>query len=278
MKILKATLLAVAVSSCLSAFAGETLDKIKETKTLTIGARSNSIPYSSTNANGTFEGYSQDWALGFKRFLDKKYGLNLDVNKVEVNGQTRQPLVMNKVIDLEAGSTSWTEERAKVLNFSIVDADPVVPAAPSNTSISSVESLKGKRVAVVAGTTGEKLLKKLNNEKAYAITIKLVKDYPQGFLEMSNGTVDAVVTNKVLLAGEIAKNKSSQFKVLDKVIVGEPELIGIMYGKQDPEFTADIKEYEAKIKADGTMDKMFTKWFGPLGVKWDAEQRKAVFK
>ncbi len=215
--------------------------------------------------------------MEFKRFIEKKYNLDLTVNKVSVNGQTRQPLVVNKVIELETGSTSYTEERAKAVNFMIVDADPVVPAVLStDTSIKSLEDFKGKTVAVVAGTTGEKIFKKLNAEKGWGTTLVLAKDYPQGYLLVEQGRAVGLVTNSVLLAGEIAKLKTTKFKVLNNVVVGEAELIGIMYGKQDAEFTADFKEFEAKVKSDGTLEKLYTKWFAPLGLKWTPEQRKAV--
>lgn len=278
MNILKATALGLALTLSGFAFAGETIDKLKSTQTLNIGARASSPPYSSNDEQGRFVGYSQDLGNEFKKFMDKKYNLNLSVSKVEVNGQTRQPLVTNKVIDLEAGSTSYTDERAKVVNFMIIDADPVVPAVlASNTSIKSLEDFKGKTVAVVAGTTGEKIFKKLNAEKGWGTTIVLAKDYPQGYLLVEQGRAVGLVTNSVLLAGEIAKLKTNKFKVLNNVVVGEAELIGIMYGKQDETFTADFKEFEAKVKSDGTLEKLYTKWFGPLGLKWTPEQRKAVF-
>jgi glutamate/aspartate transport system substrate-binding protein len=278
MNILKATALGLALTLSGFAFAGETIDKLKSTQTLNIGARATSVPYSYSDEQGRFVGYSQDLGTEFKKFMDKKYNLNLSVSKVEVNGQTRQPLVTNKVIDLEAGSTSYTDERAKAVNFMIIDADPVVPAVlASNTSIKSLEDFKGKTVAVVAGTTGEKIFKKLNAEKGWGTTIVLAKDYPQGYLLVEQGRAVGLVTNSVLLAGEIAKLKTTKFKVLNNVVVGEAELIGIMYGKQDETFTADFKEFEVKVKSDGTLEKLYTKWFGPLGLKWTPEQRKAVF-
>ena len=277
MNILKATALSLALTLSGFAFAGETIDKLKETKTITFGSRDTSVPYSYADAQGRYVGYSQDLGMEFKRFIEKKYDLDLTVNKVSVNGQTRQPLVVNKVIEFETGSTSYTEERAQAVNFMIVDADPVVPAVLStDSSIKSLEDFKGKTVAVVAGTTGEKIFKKLNAEKGWGTTLVLAKDYPQGYLLVEQGRAIGLITNSVLLAGEIAKLKTTKFKVLNNVVVGEAELIGIMYGKQDAEFTADFKEFEAKVKSDGTLEKLYTKWFAPLGLKWTPEQRKAV--
>jgi glutamate/aspartate transport system substrate-binding protein len=261
-----------------SAFAGATLDKITSTEAVNIGARANSIPYSKVTSSGSFEGYSNDICKIIIKDIQAKTGKTLAVTTQEVNGQTRQPLVLNGTTPLECGSTSYTEERAKVVNFMIVDADPVVPATlSSNTSITSLESFKGKKVSVVAGTTAEKIFRKLNAEQSWGTSIVLAKDYPLAFLQVEQGQTDAVVTNGVLLAGEMSKLANGKFKLLPKVVVGESELIGIMYGKNDPEFTAMVKATEARIKSDGTLERLYAKWFGPLGLKWTAEQKKLVF-
>lgn len=275
--IFKSIALAVALATSSVAFAGATLDRANSSEAFNFGVRANSVPYSSLDASGNSKGYSLDICKDFAKYVGTKTGKTYAVTTQEVNGQTRQPLVLNGSIQLECGSTSYTEERAKVVNFFIVDADPVVPATlASNTSIKSLDDFKGKRVAVVAGTTAEKIFKKLNSEKGWGTTIIITKDYPEAFLTVEQGRVDAVATNGVLLAGEIAKLNNGKFKLRESVIIGEAELIGIMYGKNDAEFTALVKEYETKIKTDGTLERLYTKWFAPLNIKWTAEQRKSV--
>lgn len=260
-----------------TAFAGATLDKIIEKESIVFGARANSAPYSKINSNGIAEGLSLDVCKAIVKDIQTKTGKTLAVTTQEVNGQTRQPLVLNGTTPLECGSTSYTEERAKVVNFLVIDADPVVPATlSSNTSINSLESFKGKKVSVVAGTTAEKIFRKLNAEQSWGTSIVLAKDYPLAFLQVEQGQTDAVVTNSVLLAGEMAKLNNGKFKLLPKVIVGEAELIGIMYGKNDPEFTVIVKATEARIKSDGTFERLYAKWFSPLGLKLSDAQKKLV--
>lgn len=274
----KVSLGVVGLAICASSFAGSTTDKLNATESIVFGARANSAPYSKINANGIAEGLSLDVCKIIVKDIQAKTGKTYAVTTQEVNGQTRQPLVLNGTTPLECGSTSYTEERAKVVNFLVIDADPVVPATlASNTSINSLESFKGKRVSVVAGTTAEKIFRKLNAEQSWGTTVVLAKDYPLAFLQVEQGQTDAVVTNGVLLASEMAKLNNGKFKLLPKVIVGESELIGIMYGKNDPEFTAMVKATEARIKSDGTLERLYAKWFGPLNMKWSAEQKKLVF-
>ncbi|QNP48362.1 transporter substrate-binding domain-containing protein [Diaphorobacter aerolatus] len=273
------TILAIAAGITLagSALAGPSIDRINETGNVNIGSRANSIPYSKITSRGVAEGYSTDICKVIIKEIESKLGKTLAMTMQEVDGKTRQPLVMNGTTQLECGSTSYTEERAKVVNFMIVDADPVIPATlANNNSIKSLDDFKGKRVSVVAGTTAEKIFKKLNAEKGWGTTIVLAKDYPEAFLQVEQGRTDAVSTNGVLLAGEISKLNNGKFKLLPKVIVGEAELIGIMYPKNDPELERMVKVVEARIKKDGTLERLYSKWFTPLGLKWTDEQRKAV--
>ena len=273
----KVSLAVIGLTIGASSFAGATLDKIIEKESIVFGARANSAPYSRINSNGLAEGLSLDVCKIIVKDIQAKTGKTLAVTTQEVNGQTRQPLVLNGTTPLECGSTSYTEERAKVVNFLVVDADPVIPATlSSNNSITTLESFKGKKVSVVAGTTAEKIFRKLNAEKSWGTSIVLAKDYPLAFLQVEQGLTDAVVTNGVLLAGEMSKLNNGKFKLLPKVIVGEAEPIGIMYGKNDPEFTAIVKATEARIKADGTLERLYAKWFTPLGLKWTVEQKKIV--
>lgn len=271
--------LAIALGMVFSStvLAGPAIDRIIDNGTVNIGARANSIPYSKITSRGVAEGYSTDVCKLIVKEIEAKTGKTLGITTQEVDGKTRQPLIMNGTTQLECGSTSYTDERAKVVNFMIVDADPVIPATlASSNSIKSMEDFKGKRVSVVAGTTAEKIFKKLNSEKGWGTTVVLAKDYPEAFLQVEQGRTDAVSTNGVLLAGEMSKLNNGKFKLLPNVVVGEAELIGIMYPKGDSQLETMVKDVEQRIKSDGTLEKLYTKWFSPLGLKWTTEQRKIV--
>ena len=116
-----------------SAFAGATIDRIIASKTLNVGARDNSVPYSFQNSRGSFEGMSQDFVKEVAKDFEKKYKVSLTIAKQEVTGQTRQILVTFGAIDIEGGSTTATETRSKVVNCSILDADPVILSTLATT-------------------------------------------------------------------------------------------------------------------------------------------------
>lgn len=276
------TLAVLSIAS--SAYAGPVLDSILSTKTINYGARPNSIPYSKITDRGNFEGYSHDVCNEIKIDIEKKHKVSLTVQKQEVAATTGILFVANNTTQLMCGAASQTPERLKSANFLIVDADPVVPAVlGSNNSIKSVEDLKGKTVGVVKGTTGEVSLSKLNAEKNWGVRLINVKDYPEAFLLLEQGRIEAVVTNGVLLAGNIAKMPANKFKLLPTVQLSEPELIGVVYSKTDNEMVELVKATEKRIKSDGTLERLHAKWFtkeipsgGNLNMHWTAEQKGIV--
>ena len=58
-----------------------------------------------------------------------------------------------------------------------------------------------------AGTTSERLIKKLNDDKKMGINIVSAKDHGESFLMLESGRAAAFMMDDVLLAGEKAKAK-----------------------------------------------------------------------
>lgn len=86
-----------------------------------------------------------------------------------------------------------------------------------------------------AGTTSERLLRKMNQEKNMGMNITSAKDHGESFLTPSTGRAVAFMMDDALLAGERAKSNDPQ----DFAIVGAPqshEAYGCMMRKNDPEF------------------------------------------
>ena len=268
-------------------FAGEQLAKISSNHNVSIGYRESSVPYSYILSDGKPVGYSFDICNEVVHDIEKALKTHLTVSMQAVNGQTRIPLVQNGTIALECGSTTDNAEREKSVSFSIIDADPVTPAVLSdNTTFHKLEDFKGKSVVVVAGTTGEKIFRTLNATENYGTTITTVRDYPEAFLILHQGRADAVVTNNVLLAGEVSKLPNAKdFKVLSSLVVGPFESIGIMFNKDDKELRDIVRNSISRQKADGTLERLYAKWFSQpiapanasLNLNWTPEQKQIVW-
>jgi len=261
------------------------MDNITNKKTIVIGHRESSIPYSFLDDSGKAVGYSLDVCniLIKKLEVDKK--VTLEVATQPVTPQNWISLVENGSVDIVCASTTITPERAEKVNFSAINADTINPAVlADNEKIKKKEDLMGKKIIVIAGTTGEKLINKMNNQEKYGMALVSAKDNPEALLLLEQGRGDAAITDKVLLAGEIAKAKDpKKFKVLD-IALNQFELIGIMYSKEDKELDAFIKDKMAEMKKDETLFKLHDQWFNQpiepkklnLNLKVTEDQKKAI--
>lgn len=282
---LTSLMLFIIVNAGIPALAGKTMDNITNKKEVVIGYRESSIPYSFLDDSGKATGYSLDVCSSLLKKLEADKKVSLNVNMQPVTPQNWTLLVENGSVDIVCASTTITPERAEKVNFSAMNADTINPAVlAGNETIKRKEDLMGKKIIVIPGSTGEKLVNKMNNQEKYNMTLVSAKDNPEALLLLEQGRGDVMITDKVILAGEIAKAEDpKKFKVLD-IPLNPFDLLGIMYSKEDKELDAFIKGEMAALKKDGTLFKLHDQWFnqpvGPkklnLNLKVTEDQKEAI--
>jgi len=289
MKIKKAALvLATLGFVAASAYAQDsgTLKKIKDTGVIALGHRESSIPFSYYDDKQNVVGYSQEFAMKIVEAVKQKLNMpNLKVKMVPITSQNRIPLVQNGTIDIECGSTTNNAERQQQAAFT--DTIFVIGTrlmTKKNSGIKDFADLKGKTVVTTAGTTSERILRKMNQDKSMGMNIISAKDHGESFMTLSTGRAVAFMMDDALLAGERAKSNNPG----DFVIVGTPqsrEAYGCMLRKNDPEFKKVADEAIAKVETSGEADAIYKKWFEspipPKGLNLnfpESEDMKALFK
>lgn len=95
------------------------LEKINRTGVLTAGRRGASIPFAFVNEKNEWIGFSIDLLKAIRARLEKKLGKAVTLQKKEATPATRIPLVANRNIDVECGSTSYTRGRDERVDFSL---------------------------------------------------------------------------------------------------------------------------------------------------------------
>jgi glutamate/aspartate transport system substrate-binding protein len=263
---MKKTLLALAVAAVATstayAQATDTLKKIKDTGSITIGTRESSGALAFTLGDGKYAGFHTEMANRIVADLQKKLGLpKLDVKYQPVTSQNRIPLVQNGTVDLECGSTTNNAARQKDVAFAVTTyVEEVRIATKANSGITSIANLNGKKVATTTGTTSVQTLRK--HERAGGVNFEEVfgKDHADSFLLLESGRADAFVMDGQILAGNISKSKNpADFKIVGEVLSVEP--IACMMRKDDPAFKAAVDDsIKAQIK-DGSLAKLYDKWF-----------------
>ena len=260
---IRAALVASALVCAQSAIASSaTLDKIKSTGAVTMGVRESSIPMSYTTGDSRFDGFHVEVCRMILNDIKAKLGLStLRINYQPVTAQNRIPLVQNGTVDIECGTTTNNTARQRDVSFAnTLYVEEVRIAVKANSGINSISQLAGKKVATTTGTTSVQILRR--HEKATGVNFDEVfgKDHADSFLLLESGRADAFVMDGSILAGNIANSRNPKdFKIVGEVLSTEP--IAIMVRKDDPQFKADVNAAIAKIVANGSMPRLWDKWF-----------------
>ncbi len=254
-------LAAIAASLAVSAQA-DTLKKIKDTGTITLGARESSGALAFTLGDGKYTGFHTEMAQRIAEDLRKQLGLaKLDVKYQVVTSQNRIPLVQNGTVDLECGSTTNNAARQKDVSFAVTTyVEEVRIVTKTNSGINSINQLTGKTVATTTGTTSVQTLRK--HERANGVDFKEVfgKDHADSFLLLESGRADAFVMDGQILAGNISKSKNpADYKIVGEVLSVEP--IACMLRKDDAPFKKAVDDSIKGMIKSGDLAKLYDKWF-----------------
>jgi len=238
----------------------DTLKKIKDSGSVTMGVRESSGAMSYTLGDGKYAGFHYDVCSRVLGDIQKSLGLaKLDIKYQPVTSQNRIPLVQNGTVDIECGSTTNNATRQKDVAFAVTTfVTEVRIAVKANSGITSIAQLKDKSVATTTGTTSVQLLRK--HERANGIDFKEVfgKDHADSFLLLESGRADAFVMDDYILAGLIARPKNpAGFKITGEPLSLEP--IAIMIRKDDPAFKKAVDDSIIGMMKSGELEKLLAK-------------------
>ena len=263
-----------------------TLKKAKDTGSITLGHRESSIPFSYYNDQQQVIGYSQELMLKAVDGVKEQLKLaKLDTKLMPVTSANRITLVQNGTIDIECGSTTNNLERQKQVGFSTtIFVIGTKLMTKKDSGIKDFPDLAGKNVVTTAGTTSERLLRKMNEEKQMKMNIISAKDHGEAFLTLETGRAVAFMMDDALLYGEMAKAK----KPGEWIVTGtaqSKEAYGCMVRKDDPEFKKVIDTALSKAMTSGEAEKIYAKWFmnpiPPKGLNLSmplSDEMKALYK
>ena len=239
-----------------------TISKIQTTGLIAIGHRETSVPFSYMDANNQVIGFSQDLCNRVIEAVKAKTKRpDLRVRFIPVTSQNRISLVQNGTVDLECGVTTNLTSRQNQVAFS----DTFFVATTrlmtrKDSGIKDFPDLAGKTVVTNQGTTSERILRRMNEEKKMNMQIISAKDYGEGRLTLETGRAVAYMMDDVLLAGA----RSLTAKPSDWVLVGTPqssEAYGFMLRKNDPEFKKVVDDAMSQVMRSEEIKTLYDKWF-----------------
>jgi glutamate/aspartate transport system substrate-binding protein len=262
-----------------------TLKKIKDSKTITLGYRASSIPFSYLNRPGDPIGYSVDLCAAVADETARELqGVEIAVEYKKVTAETRISAVLSAEIDLECGSTTANFQRKREVSFSpIFFIAGTKLLVPRSSRINSYRDLPGKTVVVTAGTTNEAAVRAISDKQKLAINIIIGSDHAESFAMLKEGKADAFATDDVLLYGLVATTKSGdQYHVVGEYLSYDP--YGLMYRKDDPDFAAVVDRTFSRLAQSRELVQLYNKWFQqrlPTGERLDlpmSPQLEEIFR
>ncbi len=243
------------------------IGKASSQKKLVIGVKADQ-PGLGLQTGSTYSGFDIEIA----KIVAK--GLGVDPGSIQWKttvSANREPFIEQGQVDLVVATYTINDERKKVVNFGgpyyVAGQDLLVPV---NSPITGPESLAGKKVCSVTGSTPAKRIQTQYKQAQ----LQQFDSYSKCVTALAGGQVDAVTTDDIILAGYASQEQyAGKFKVVGKKFSEEPYGIGLK--KND---TAGCNKINDILKAAATDGSYKAAWDSTLGKSGQAAPELDVTK
>ncbi|WP_028079676.1 transporter substrate-binding domain-containing protein [Solimonas soli] len=235
-----------------------TLNQILRRGELRVGLEAGYMPFEMRDRKGNIIGFDVDLARLMARYM----GVKLTLVNTQWDGII--PALLTDKFDLLMSGMTVTPERNLQVNF----ADPYVVIGQTVLirkgligTITKYDQLDDPKytIATKLGTTGD-----IAGRKYFAkAKIKAFETEAEATLEVRNGRADAFVYDLPYNA-VFAARYPGEVGILRETFTQEP--IGWAIRKGDPDFLNWLNNFLRVIKADGSYDALYGKWFE--GTAW----------
>jgi ABC-type amino acid transport substrate-binding protein len=236
-----------------------TLEKIKRTGVLTVGARSASPPFGYINKQNEWVGFSIDLARLVNASLEKKLGQSIKFELKESTPATRIPLLTTMAVDLIAGTMTITRARRESVDFSLIFFGTGAQfLVKKGSKFRGVQDIAGKRIGCQQGSTNERALR----EKYPQANLVVFPDQASGYTALTQGKLDAYTNDGIQLWGLKYKSpKPDDWNVVGEWYTYEP--YGMAMRPNEADFRLVVDSTLMDAIEGGEYFKIYDKWFGP---------------
>ncbi len=249
-----------------SAAPKDTLKQVATSKTLRLGYREASIPFSYIGDDGQPRGYSVELCQKVAASIARELGVQeLKLVWVKVTPDDRVAKLESGAIDLECGSTTATIGRQAKVDFSMLTfADGAALLARAEGGTTRLAELAGRKVAVVPGTTTEKALTAALARLGVKAEIVAVKDHAEGAAALAKKRADAYASDRVILIGlALGSGKTEFWRLPEELFSYEPYALSMR--RNDADFRLAVNRELARLYRSGEIDAIYARWFQSFG-------------
>lgn len=252
---LAATVLAgLTLAACSSTSSQSALDKIKEKGTLVVATSPDYAPFEfQALVDGKNEVVGADMMLAQK--IADELGVKLEVSAMSFDNVLSS--VQNSKADIAIAGLSYSEERAKVFDFSesyYQISDVLLIKKDSANSLTSINAMSGKTLAVQKGSTQEAYAQE-NISQANLISLTLMGEAVN---ELKSGKVDAILMDSPVAAGYVSQNSDLAVASVEFPTIDENSKV-IALPKGSTELKTAIDKVISEVKASGEFDNFLEK-------------------
>jgi len=246
---------------------GDTLSRIRESGEIRLGYIAQAAPFSFGGEDGGDpQGYSTDLCRRIASGVRERLGLQkLRTTWVALTVQNRLAAVRDGKVDIECTTTTWTLSRQREVDFSlVVFVDGASVLTRRDPQFATLADMKGKRIAVLTGTTTQLRLREALHKHRIDAEIVPVTARDEGMKLLASRDVDGLASDRVVLIGLVQKSgPNPAYKVLDEDFSLEPYAFAIARG--DPDFRLAVNEVLAAVFRSGEINAFYERWLGQLG-------------
>ncbi|OAT30213.1 glutamate/aspartate periplasmic binding protein [Buttiauxella brennerae ATCC 51605] len=215
----------------------KTLEKIAETKTITLGYQDDAFPFSYTDGPQPV-GYSIDICNKVVDAIKVKLKIkDLKVRWVRSSTASQFVFIKNHVTDIMCIPAFYSEARHQKAEFSLpyfFSRTRFITRRNNHTD--TIEDLAGHSVLVKSGTIYVDQLHNINKANDLNLNIELDNNNRAAFEEVRSGELPALVSSSVILKGMVALSpQPEEFEISDEAL-SPPVPAGLLISLEDPEF------------------------------------------
>lgn len=244
--------------------AGTAMANLQAKGKMVIGTKFNQLGSGLKNpTNGQLEGFDIEIGklIGVGIFGDTVDNIGNKVEFKEAVSAVREAVIQSGDVDIVIATYTINNTRKTQVDFAgpyIVDGQDVMVKA-DNTSIKTIADLNGKKVCTGEGSTTPANL----TAKQVNADLTLFKTYPECTEALRQGRVEAVVTDRSILLGQVDAGARA-YKLVGVNVSEEP--LGIGLKKGDDAFRAFLNDRLDAIIASGEWKTAYEKTLGKLGL------------
>ena len=228
------------------------LEKVMDSGKLILGLDATFEPMGYTDENDQIVGFDIDLA----EEVCKRMGVELV--KQPINWDTKEESLNAGNIDCIWNGMSVNPARAESMNLSEpYMTNKMVFVVPAKSEAKSMDDLKTAKIGVQNGSTAQEILEA--SEIGSTITVQALATNVEALQQMDLELVDAVFMDSVVAEYKITAD-AKDWQILPDGLQEESYAIG--FRKADQELRDEVQRILSEMKADGTVAKISTEWFG----------------